>query len=904
MKKSISVLMSILMLVSIFSCLSVTASAAGNPANLFSVSKGTLSNGEITFTVSLKANTYISGAVIFAQYDTSVLSVKSAGPVMTKDSYGDPTENVSGMYESGKAVAGDNLYSVGYIHGGQADYSVGNSDKKFIEFTFKVKDASKVLTSVKFICYDYSSIQKPSNNIPNGSMSEIATLNLVNLPKVVLSGATVDANGIKVSWNEVKGADGYRVFRKTTGGWSQLEDVENATSYVDGNVSNNVKYSYTVRPFVYDTNVYDTNKKEALLNDTGYDNTGVSYKWLKAPANVKATVKTDRVTVTWDKVSGASSYKIYRREVLEDGSYSSWVGLKSGITTNSYADTEVIKGTKPSSYQYTVRAVVSGGGSYNSSYPSVSVIPAPTVSAALAVNGVKVTWNSIEGADKYNVYKSVNGGSWKSIAYGVTSTSYVDTSVTNGQKVAYTVRASVNGKLGQYVGSKTVLFYKAPTVSLSNASNGVTIKWSKNGSAKGYYIYRKTEGGSWSRIYTVKNNSTFSYTDTKATPGTKYYYTVRMYNGSNTSAYYENKSIVYLKAPTLSGVSNSATGVTVKWSKVAGAKGYYVYRKTTGGWSKVGTVNSGSTVSFTDKTAKSGTKYTYTVKAFNGSSYGTYNKTGKSVVCVSAPNVTLSNASNGVTVKWSKVTGATNYYVYRKTGSGSWTKLYTAKSSVTSYTDKTAVKGTTYYYTVKAVNGKVAGGFVTNKSIVCLSAPKLSSVKNSADGVTVKWETVAGAKGYYVYRKTTGGWTKIGTVTENTGVFVDDTAKSGTKYTYTVKAYNGSSYSTYNATGKSVVCVGTPVLVSAEYHKETESVNVVWEQVEGATSYYVYRKTETTGWTKVAALDSTATSYADTLDATREENTTYIYTVKALSGSVAGGYDATGLSVLCETVEE
>ncbi|MGN0527325.1 MAG: hypothetical protein ACI4IF_07805 [Acutalibacteraceae bacterium] len=898
MKRSISIIMSIFMLVSIFSCLSVTASAVGDPTKLFKVEQGTLTNGEITYTVSLKAGTYLSGTVIFAEYDTSVLSVKSAGAVMTKDSYGDPVESVYGMYESGAAVTGSNLYSVGYVYGGQTDYSVGSSDKKFIQFTFKVKDETKGLTPVKFICYDYSSSSKPANNIPNGSFLQIASFNLVTLPKVVLSGAAIDANGIKVSWNEVKGADGYRVYRKTTGGWSKLVDLGNLTSYVDTAVANNVQYSYTVRPFVFN------DEGESVFNASGYDNTGVSYKWLKAPANVKATVKTDSVTVTWDKVSGASSYKIYRREVLEDGSYSSWVGLKSGITTNSYADTEVIKGTKPSSYQYTVRAVVSGGGSYNSSYPSVSVIPAPTVSAALAVNGVKVTWNSIEGADNYNIYKSVNGGSWKGIAYGVTNTSYVDTSVADGQKVAYTVRASVSGKLGQYVGSKTVLFYKAPTVTLSNATNGVTVKWSKNNSAKGYYVYRKTEGGSWSKITTVKNNSTFSYTDTKATAGTKYYYTVRMYNGSNTSAYYDNKSIVYLKAPTLSGVSNSATGVTVKWSKVAGAKGYYVYRKTTGGWSKVGTVNSGSTVSFTDTTAKSGTKYTYTVKAYNGSSYGTYNTTGKSILCVSAPTVTLSNASNGVTVKWSKVTGATNYYVYRKTGTGSWSKLYTAKSSVTSYTDKTAVKGTAYYYTVKAVNGNVAGGFVTNKSIVCLSAPKLSSVTNSANGVTVKWSTVAGAKGYYVYRKTTGGWTKIGTVTENTGVYEDNTAQSGTTYTYTVKAYNGSSYSTYDTTGKSVVCVGTPVLVGAEYVKDTDTVNVTWEQVQGATSYYVYRKLPGGSWSRVAILDGTATSYGDVLDENREENTTYIYTVKAFIGKVAGGYDTKGLSVFCETVEE
>ncbi|MGN0526560.1 MAG: hypothetical protein ACI4IF_03920, partial [Acutalibacteraceae bacterium] len=65
--------------------------------------------------------------------------------------------------------------------------------------------------------------------------------------------------------------------------------------------------------------------------------------------------------------------------------------------------------------------------------------------------------------------------------------------------------------------------------------------------------------------------------------------------------------------------------------------------------------------------------------------------------------------SGKVTVTFGKVTGAKSYAVYRKTSGGKWTKIGTTTS--TSYTDKTAKKGTTYYYTVRAVNGSYMSSF-------------------------------------------------------------------------------------------------------------------------------------------------------------------------------------------------
>ena len=60
--------------------------------------------------------------------------------------------------------------------------------------------------------------------------------------------------------------------------------------------------------------------------------------------------------------------------------------------------------------------------------------------------------------------------------------------------------------------------------------------------ATGYVVYRKTAKGSWSRIANIKSGSTTSYTDTKASKGVTYTYTVRAYNGSTMSSFNSTKS--------------------------------------------------------------------------------------------------------------------------------------------------------------------------------------------------------------------------------------------------------------------------------------------------------------------------------------------------------------------------
>ncbi|MBE6801826.1 MAG: hypothetical protein E7530_02955 [Ruminococcaceae bacterium] len=273
----------------------------------------------------------------------------------------------------------------------------------------------------------------------------------------------------------------------------------------------------------------------------------------------------------------------------------------------------------------------------------------------------------------------------------------------------------------------------------------------------------------------------------------------------------ETATIPQLKpaTPKLTKVANTVSGAQVTWGKVTGADSYIVYRRTynakTKAWGSWGRVASGVTsTSYVDKTVKSGTYYRYTVKAVNESGASGYNTSGIKTYFLSTPKVTsTANTNSGITIKWGKVSGATGYIVYRKTGNGKWTNL--GKTTGISFTDKKATAGVTYRYTVKAYYGSYVSSYNSNGYAVRrLTTPKLSSATSNNEGVLLKWNKVTGATGYIVYRKASSGeWKAIATIKGNTKIkYLDETPRKGATYQYCVKAYYGTSKSTSSNTIK------------------------------------------------------------------------------------------------------
>ena len=349
------------------------------------------------------------------------------------------------------------------------------------------------------------------------------------------------------------------------------------------------------------------------------------------------------------------------------------------------------------------------------------------------------------------------------------------------------------------------------------------------------------------------------------------------------------------KTPQISLTTDASTGKPLlKWADDENAVAFAVYRSTskTGDFTLLDTPDD---TKYLDTSAVPGRTYYYMVTAVD---MGGKEKDSaiKSITCDCArPVVSITtNASSGKpSLKWNAVDGATKYEVYRATSkNGTYTKMYTTTS--TSYTNSTAVPGTTYYYKVKAICGKSSYGnsaYSVVKSITCDCARPTVTVKcNENTGKPVlSWKAVDGASKYYIYRSTDGGKTyKYWDSTSKTS-YTNSGAEAGKTYYYKVKAVCGkSSYgNSAQSLAKSIVCdCAKPVLsITAVNGKPKLS----WNAVDGATKYWVYRSTDG----KNFKYYDTTTKLSYTNMSTTA-GTTYYYKLKAVNGST--NYDASALS--------
>ena len=684
-------------------------------------------------------------------------------------------------------------------------------------------------------------------------------------------------NGIKVSWKSVPNADAYYIYRKTSGtSWEKIGSTV-STNYTDNSsLSNGTKYIYTVRAY-------------EGSNRSWYDKNGVSEVRIDTPVLISAENNSTAITVKWKAVKGATSYRLYRK--VND---SSWEVI-TNTSSISYTDKSSL--SNGMEYIYTVRAYKGSDRSYfDTEGVTVAKLSIPTLlKAENASGGIKISWKPIKGADSYRVYRKTSNSSWKRIIDSTDATSFTDTeNLNSGSKYYYTVRA-IKGTSLSYYDTKGIAETKLNTPALlkaENAPNGIKISWASVKGADSYRVYRRTSDGSWKRI--IDSTKSTSYTDKSSlSSGTQYLYTVRALKNSDLS-WFDATGVTELKLsnPTLSAAENTENGIKITWKAVKGADNYRVYRKTSGSsWERV--IDSTAATSYTDiSNLSSGTKYTYTVRAFKGSEWSWYNS-GISVTKLTTPTlIKAENESGGIKISWQRVKGATAYRVYRKTSSGSWARIINSTTG-TSYTDKSSLSsGTKYMYTVRAINGSNLSWYDANGvTELKLSNPTLSSAENTSNGIKVVWNSVKGAQGYRVYRRTSGGsWTRLVDSTTSTSYTDKSSLTSGTNYIYTVRAYSGSDWSWYNS-GISVAKLNTPVLSKAE--NNSGGIKISWQCVKGATAYRVYRKTSSGSWKRIVN-STTGTNYTDKNSLT--SGTKYIYTVRAIKGSSLSWYNTTGVS--------
>lgn len=677
--------------------------------------------------------------------------------------------------------------------------------------------------------------------------SNTATIKFLATTKATAKNAIT---GVTVSWRKVTGASGYTLYRrqKTSSGWSSWKNLGNqkSLSYTDKTAVVGKDYQYAAVP-------YSGNYK-------AYRYAGSTVRRLKV-TSVKTVAEGNYLKTSWSKVSGAKDYVVYRSQ-LSGKKWSSWKAVAT-TTKTSYTDKSVKSGV---TYKYQVCARYSSSKSAYKVGSSIKMLRVPQVTVTAGTKSIAAKWSKITGASGYTVYRrqmTASGwSSWKNMG-NQKSLTYTDKKVTVGVQYQYAVKAYSGSMKSDLKASAVACILATPKATIANKAGGIQVSWKKITGAEGYAVYRSyLKSGKWTGWKKVATATGVSALDKTVSSGTTYRYYVQAVLDANKSSYKASSSLKYLATPTVKATAGDMQ-ITVTWNKITGASGYTVYRRqmTSSGWSSWKSLASQKSLTYTDKKITADTQYQYTVKAYSGSVKSDA-KSSATVATMAVPKVTVENSLDAIIAKWSKITGATGYQVYRRELSGSswssWKQL--AVTIELSYTDAAFENGKTYQYAARAVKGDLVSGYTASASIMFVEAPGdvLPPLETS-----VYWEKVEGATAYHIYRRTwdegkpSTDWKKIGEAGAEDTDYDDTTAQSGNMYQYGVCAVKGTSISALREGGAYYY------LAKPEFRlfSINGAVNIHITSVNGVTNYVVY-KHDGSSWKKIVI--GNRTNYMDT----------------------------------------
>ncbi len=456
-----------------------------------------------------------------------------------------------------------------------------------------------------------------------------------------------------------------------------------------------------------------------------------------------------------------------------------------------------------------------------------TALPAPTnVSASDGTYSekVEVTWDSVEGANYYRVYRNTsnNWAGATALSTWQAGTSYQDTTASPAATYYYWVKAAtttLGGNASSFSASDSGWRALTPPTGVA-ASDGtyadrVYLNWNSTTGASYYRVYRNTTSLT-SGASAVSNwqTSRTSY-DYSVTPGQTYYYWVKAaVSGTGTKASdfgLFDTGWSSLAQPTGVAASDGthADRVLISWNSTTGASYYRVYRNTSSSSAGAAALSGWQTATtFDDATATPGQTYYYWGKAAvssTGEHASDLSASNSGWRALSAPaSVSASDGSyaDKIHIAWESAAGASYYQLYRNTtNTTSGASALSGWQTGTTYDDTSAVSGQTYYYWVKAAissTGTRSSDFsAADSGWRALAAPAGVTASDGAytDKVRVTWNSVSGASHYQVYRNTTNDTATASVVGSwQSGTTYDDTSTaSGQTYYYWVRAAADSS---------------------------------------------------------------------------------------------------------------
>jgi len=650
----------------------------------------------------------------------------------------------------------------------------------------------------------------------------------------------------------------------------------------------------------------------AELSDVTNSTTGVVLSWV-APENENVV-----------------KYRVLRKE--NDGNFTAIA--KVGNTTYTDKNAEAGK-----TYTYTIRYMDASGayvGTYDKTGKSITVAALMAdVLPERVSNGVKLTWNAVDGAEKYRIFRKTEDGQFSALAK-ISNTTYVDKTVEGGKTYYYTVRCM--DASGSYIGtydstgkSITIEAEKRADFNIESTENGVKISWNAVDGVAKYRVMRKAEGES--KFTAISKTAATSCVDKTAENGKTYTYTVRCmdetgaYIGSYDTA---GKSITFVTDVEINEVnfpdeafrtyltdnfdSNhdgffskdeiaAVTEMTCDNMSIQSLKGIEKFKALT----RLSLTNN----QLTELDLSSNTELVAVVSAANPiTSINVNNCTKlKTLGCDLNLLTTIDVSGNpnletlGLSENPISDINLTNNRKLKLLYVGG-TNLSDLDISRCDFLLDAYEKG--YMYTSQ--ENTLAYEFHMEEEVYCLvfntdviiisefidpDAVDFSLEIIDGKYVSLNWETFEGAEKYRILRKVDGeeSFTPVAKVSGTS--YLDRNVEYGKKYIYTIRCIDSSGvyFGSYYKRGKAIEVYGQTEAVF-KYKFDGNGLTISWQAVEGASKYRVLRKVE--GEDKFTPLVKTSKlSYYDTAI---EPGVVYYYTVRCMddTGAYIGTYNVEG----------
>jgi transcriptional regulator CtsR len=458
-----------------------------------------------------------------------------------------------------------------------------------------------------------------------------------------LTATAASSSRINLAWTDnASNETGFKVERKTgaAGVYAEIASVleANLTKFIDLNVTSSTQYFYRVRAF----NVSGNSAYSNEANATTLSNIPAT------PSNLAATpVSKTQINLTWtDNSTTEDSFKIERKAGAA-GTYMQLVAVGANVT--SYSNTGLFANGE---YFYRVRASNADGNSAYSNEAGARTFlngPSNLVATAMSSSQINLTWtDNTTNETGFQIERKTGAtGIYALIGTAAKNVrSFSNTGLAPNTEYCYRVRAVNTINVSDYSIEACAMTLSGSALPIASnltatavSMSQINLTWDDNSTTEsGFKIERKTGvTGTYAEIAAVGANVT-SFSNTGLLLNTKYFYRVRIFNATLTSAYSgEASATTFIKAPgNLVASRISASQINLTWTDNSVTEtGFKIERKigATGAYVQIATASANVT-SYSNTGLTVNVTYYYRVRGFSTTTVSGYSNEASATASV------------------------------------------------------------------------------------------------------------------------------------------------------------------------------------------------------------------------------------------------------------------------------